>query len=125
LNIYLAQEAKAFLTNQSVSMSEDILTGEVDISLESIDTTNLFLKYSLVEKESDKTNFAGENCMQVVLASNSMGLESADLTQPITYTLDLPGYLPEDIVLYLWLQTLDEPYDEETCKVHNVIEVNL
>lgn len=125
LNIYLAQEAKAFLTNQSVSMTDDILTGEVDISLEGIETTNLFLKYSLVEKESDKTNFAGENCMQVVLANGSMSLESADLTQPVTYNLDLPGYLPEDIVLYLWLQTLDEPYDEETCKVHNVIEVNL
>jgi thiol-disulfide isomerase/thioredoxin len=125
LNIYLAQEAKAFLTNQSVSMSEDILTGEVDISLEDIETTNLFLKYSLVEKESDKTNFAGENCLQVVLANGSMSLENADLTQPVTYNLDLPAYLPEDIVLYLWLQTLDEPYDEETCKVHNIIEVNL
>ncbi|MDY6916288.1 MAG: hypothetical protein SVM86_08255 [Candidatus Cloacimonadota bacterium] len=125
LTTYLNQEARAFLDNNETTITEEEISGLVQIELQAVSQTNLYLKYSLVELESDKTNFAGEKCKQVVLANGSQLLETTDLSQPIQYNLDLPDYLPEDIVLYLWLQTLDEPYDEESCKIYNVIEVNL
>jgi len=37
----------------------------------------------------------------------------------------MPSTVPDDIVLYVWLQTLEDPYNADTCKIYNVIEEDI
>jgi len=104
----------------------DTLTGEVSIDKkDELPMTNLYLKYALVEQESRVLNHVGENCEQVVIAKGKKFIGDADLSQPVNFNLEMPDEIPDDIKFYIWLQTLDNTYNANTCKIYNVIEENI
>ena len=117
-------EPSAFLKDFIYEIDGDSLNGSMQIDIDdNVNLDNLYLKYVLVEEVSSYSNvFSGEPCRQVVIAKDRIFVGDSDLSQPVTFSLLLPVNLPDDIKLYIWLQTLEDPYNNETCKIYNVIE---
>ena len=123
---YAEIDASAVLKNLEYELDGPNLSGSVQIELEeSVSQENLFLKFSLVEIVSDVLNSAGAPCRQVVKANGEVDLSSLDLNNPVEFSFYTTANMPSDARFYLWLQTIEEPYNEETCKVYNVIEQDL
>ena len=119
-------DAAANLKNIEYQIDGVHLNGTVQIGLtEAVSQQNLFLKYSLVEVTSDILNNHGSPCRQVVMANDELDLSTSDLNVPLQFDFQVPVSLPSDAKFYLWLQTVEEPYNEESCKIYNVIEINL
>ncbi len=119
---FFDQEALAELKYFSYTMS-DTLSGQVRIRKDdSIPLNDLYLKYALVEKVSSVLGHSGRPCEQVVIAKGMKFIGDEDFSDPISFKLGMPSTVPDDIVLYVWLQTLEDPYNADTCKIYNVIE---
>ena len=119
-------DAAASLKNVEYQIDGIYLNGSVQIELEeSVLQENLFLKFSLVEIVSDVLNNAGAPCRQVVRANDELELSEIDLNEPVSFSFQTTSHLPSDAKFYLWLQTIEEPYNAETCKVYNIIEQDL
>ncbi len=124
INHYADMEAVAFLDSLTYSIEGNILNGSIKLSFNRQDIENLKLNAIVVEKESDVLNYNQQNCRQVVLAYSSTDIQPAD--GYVTFTIsDLPEQLPDDSQIIVWLQTMDETYNPETCKVYNVIEEDI
>ncbi|HEX37328.1 MAG TPA: hypothetical protein ENG70_00465 [Candidatus Cloacimonetes bacterium] len=104
----------------------DTLQGQVTIDKkDELPTDNMYLKYALVERVSSVVGYTGEPCEQVVIAKGKKYIANEDLSQPVQFSLEMPHTIPDDVVLYLWIQTLENPYNADTCKIYNVIEENI
>ncbi len=115
-------DALAQLEDFSFSLG-DTLHGQISIDgKDELPLQNLYLKYALVERVSSVVGYTGEPCEQVVIARGKKYIGDEDLSQPVQFTLEMPHDVPDDVVLYIWLQTLDNPFDPTTCKIYNVVE---
>ena len=131
----LLEPLKVLLTDVQTDLSETLLTGSVQIDIDpSIVRDNLNLVAVLMEDYNEEyTNNHGEPHYNIALKritidistinqSDSVEFEIAGLDElPIWYT----DGLPEDLTLVIWVQRLDQLYDEGTCAAYNVIEVSL
>jgi len=126
------QPLQAVLTEANAVINGIELTGSVTLDIdESISLENLKLVLILQEDtNTDYHNYNGEDLHNIVLKREIVDIVSC--TGEINFTIsgldDLAsGYdgLPEDLSLLIWIQTMDDPYDQSTCKVHNVIEISL
>ncbi len=131
----LSESLKVLLTDVQTDLSETLLTGSVQIDIDpSIVRDNLNLVAVLMEDYNEEyTNNHGEPHYNIALKritidistinqSDSVEFEIAGLDElPIWYT----DGLPEDLTLVIWVQRLDQSYDEGTCAAYNVIEVSL
>ena len=125
LNTFFDQDALAELKNFSYTMS-DTLSGQVTIRKDySLPMEDLYIKYALIEKVSSVLGYTGRPCEQVVIAKGMKYIGDEDLSNPISFKLGMPSTVPDDIVLYVWLQTLKDPYNADTCKIYNVIEEDI
>jgi len=125
ITTFFDQDALAEIKDFSYTMS-DTLAGQVTIDNEdTLPLDDLYLKFALVEKESSAIGYTGRPCEQVVIAKGMKFIGDEDFANPISFKLGLPSTIPDDIVLYIWLQTLEDPYNADTCKIHNVIEENI
>jgi len=119
------ENALAKILDFSYTLS-DTLSGQVMIDKDdTLPLDHLYLKYALVEKESSVTGYTGRPCEQVVIAKGMKDISNEDLEQPVSFKLEMPSTVPEDIVLYIWVQTLADPYNADTCKIYNVIEEDI
>ncbi|MDP8269185.1 MAG: hypothetical protein P9L97_10690 [Candidatus Tenebribacter davisii] len=116
------------LSDVETIINADSLYGSVQIELDpSISTDNLFLVTTLMEKLStEHQNHNGENLHNIELKRETVSISSSGLQNFVIPDLDqlASGYqqLPDDIVLVLWVQTLENPYNQSTCTIYNVIE---
>ena len=126
ITTFFDQNALAELKNFSYTIS-DTLSGQVTIRKDySLPMEDLYIKYALVEKVSSVINpYTGRPCEQVVIAKGMKNISEEDFSNPISFKLGMPSTVPDDIVLYVWLQTLEDPYNADTCKIYNVIEEDI
>ncbi|MBN2461772.1 MAG: hypothetical protein JXB60_09205 [Candidatus Cloacimonetes bacterium] len=119
----LNQETEVFLNDLDYSVNENMIDASVSVNLvENFPLADLNLKFTLVEEVSRINNYAGDPCLQVALYNGSVVIEAADLSVPIGFTVNLPDPpVPEDLVLYVWVQTIADEYDPEVCRIHNII----
>lgn len=104
----------------------DTLFGQVTLDKDdALSLDDLYLKYVLVEKVSRYDNYVGDPCKQVVIAKDKKYIGDEDLSQPVQFSLEMPATVPDDIILYIWVQTLADPYNSDTCKIYNVIEEDI
>ncbi|MDP8241696.1 MAG: thioredoxin family protein, partial [Candidatus Celaenobacter antarcticus] len=126
ITTFFDQDALVELKHFSYTMS-DTLFGQVTIRKDdSLPMEELYIKYALVEKVSSVINpYTGRPCEQVVIAKGMKNIGEEDFSNPISFKLGMPSTVPDDIVLYVWLQTLEDPYNADTCKIYNVIEEDI
>ncbi len=123
------------LSDVQTTMTDTLFTGSVMIELDpSVSTSNLALVAVLMEDYNDEyLNNHGDPHHNIALKRITVDISSLDLTDPVTFEISdldiLPTWytngLPEDITLVIWVQTLESPYNQNTCAVYNVIEVSL
>jgi len=126
LNTFFGQDALAEIKNFSYTIS-DTLYGQISIKKnEAIPLEDLYVKYVLVEEVSSVVNiYSHKYCEQVAIAKGMKFIGDEDFSNPISFKLGLPSTVPDDIVLYIWLQILEDPYNADTCKIYNVIEEDI
>jgi thiol-disulfide isomerase/thioredoxin len=126
INQFTDQPALVFLSGFDGTIVDNQLNGSIDIELDqTLSKENLYLRYALVQTVTEYTNYAGDACKQVVIAHDKTPVTIPDLTGAQQFILTLPESYPDNVKLYLWLQTMEEIYDPETCKVYNAIEEEL
>ncbi len=121
----VGEDALAQLLDFSYTVS-DTLSGQVTIDNDdTLPLDDLYLKYTLVEKVSSVNGYNGRPCEQVVIAKGMKDISNEDLENPVSFKLEMPPAVPDDIVLYVWVQTIEDPYNADTCKIYNVIEEDI
>ncbi len=133
----LQQDPPALLEIIQASLAENTISGSIDITLNNVSTDNLALVLVLMENYNDEyLNYHGEPHHNIVLMRETIDISELNLTEPVSFELTelntLPQWyidnstgLPDDLTLVLWVQTLETPYNQNTCVVHNVIEVQI
>ncbi len=128
LNDYLAVDARALLSDGRMEWSgaDNEMMVYLDIDLdEYMDETDLIVRYALVEETAQSNG--GDYYHQAVLwkggvAYTSLEASSGNFDEDYRFNFEYAGDLPDDTVLYVWLQTMHTQYGND-CKVYNVIEV--
>ena len=115
------------LYDLQASLEVDQLTGSVILNVEpSISTSDLYLKFVILEDlNTEYYNFNGDHLHNVVWAREEISLSGSNFDDPIQFAITDLSDLPDDITLIVWVQTLESPYNGNTCKVYNVIEKSL
>lgn len=126
INQFTDEPALAFLNDFEATVVDNQLNGSINLELDqTVSKENLYLRYALVQTQTEYTNYAGEPCKQVVIAHDKTVVSIPDLAGTQQFELALPQPTPDNVKLYFWLQTMEETYDPETCKIYNVIEEEL
>jgi len=131
VNQIAATDSKINLSNPDFIVSGQALSGTIRLTLldQSVDTTQLKLKYAIIDKESTYfNNYAGDPCRNVVLAKGTKPLQGIDLSQPVYFNLPLNNLplvygnnLPIDSYLIIWVQVTPEPFSSNAT-VFNALE---
>ncbi len=134
----LQEQLLVSLSNVQSNLTDSLLTGSVQIEIDpSIPTENLTLVAVLMEDYNDEyLNNHGDPHYNIVLKRTTFDISALNLDDPIDFEITdldvLPQWymdntigLPEDLTLVIWVQTLEIPYNQNTCAVYNVIEVSL
>ena len=122
---FIDVDALAELKDLSYTIS-DTLFGEITVDkTDALSSDDLYLKFTLVEKVSSVNGYNGRPCEQVVIAKGMKNISAENLDSPVSFELEMPSTVPDDIVLYVWLQTVADPYNADTCKIYNVIEEDM
>ncbi len=134
----LQESLLALLTDVQTNLTDTLLTASVQIELDpSIPTDNLSLVAVLMEDyNEDYPNYHGDPHHNIALKRITVDISTLNLDDPISFEINeldvLPQWymdnatgLPEDLTLVIWIQTLETPYNQNSCAVHNVIEVSL
>ncbi|MCK5051998.1 MAG: hypothetical protein KAS53_09770 [Candidatus Cloacimonetes bacterium] len=134
----LQESLLALLTDVQTNLTDTLLTASVQIELDpSIPTDNLSLVAVLMEDyNEDYPNYHGDPHHNIALKRITVDISTLNLDDPISFEINeldvLPQWymdnatgLPEDLTLVIWVQTLETPYNQNSCAVHNVIEVSL
>jgi thiol-disulfide isomerase/thioredoxin len=128
----LEEPLTARLNDAAAVIEENVLTGSVNIDIDT-DIPLDDLKLVLILQEdtnSDYTNYNGEILHNVVMERRVLDIAThSQLMEFSISDLDvlLPAYegLPEDLTLVIWIQKLEDSYDQSTCKAYNVIELTV
>ncbi|MEA2095736.1 MAG: PKD domain-containing protein [Candidatus Cloacimonadota bacterium] len=134
----LQEPISVLLSDLQINLTDTLLTTSVQIELDpSISTDNLSLVAVLMEDyNEDYPNHHGDPHHNIVLKRITVDISTFNLDNPVNFEIDeldvLPQWymdnatgLPEDLTLMIWIQTLETPYNQNSCAVHNVIEVSL
>ncbi|MCF7858610.1 MAG: hypothetical protein K9N07_04715 [Candidatus Cloacimonetes bacterium] len=129
---HLQESPEITFSDIQTTLTSTQLNGSVSLSLEnSLSIENLFLVAVLMEDYNDEyPNYQGEPHHNIALKRVKIDLSTLNLSDPVSF--DLPGLdelpdwydsLPTDLVLVLWIQKLENEYDQSTCAVYNMIEI--
>ncbi len=134
----LQEPLLALLTDVQTNLSDVLLTGSVQIELDlSIPTDNLTLVAVLMENYNEEyPNHHGDPHHNIALKRVTVDISTLNLDDPVSFEINeldvLPQWymdnatgLPEDLTLVIWVQTLGTPYNQNSCAVHNVIEISI
>jgi thiol-disulfide isomerase/thioredoxin len=122
---YFALEADYLLTGFDYTINQEVLSFALTAETMITDQPDLQLRYALIDKETDVNNAAGEPCRNVVIAKGSVSLSADDLNSILNAELSIPDFSFNDSRLVVWIQTVEDNYDEDTCFVHNVYEYEI
>ena len=108
----------------NATLEADTLNGSVLLSVDaSVPLEDLYLKFTLIEDENTNyLNAAHEYPLNVVIAKGELSISAYNFDEPVEFALSGLSDLPDDITLVIWVQTLENPYNSNTCKVYNVTE---
>ena len=108
----------------NATLEADNLNGSVLLSIDSsVPLEDLHLKFVLIENENTNyQNAAHKHPLNVVIAKSEVSLSQSNFDEPVEFALSGLSDLPDDITLVIWVQTLADPYNSNTCKVYNVTE---
>ncbi len=134
----LQEPLLVLLTDIQTNLTDSLLTGSIQIEIDpSIETNNLTLVAVLMEDFNEEyPNHHGDPHHNIALKRISVDISALNLDDPVSFEITeldvLPQWymdnatgLPEDITLVIWVQTLETPYNQNSCAVHNVIKVSL
>ena len=134
----LQEPLLALLTDVQTNLTDISLTASVQIEIDpSIPTGNLSLVAVLMEDYNEEyPNHHGDPHHNIALKRIAVDISTLNLDDPVSFEIDeldvLPQWymdnatgLPEDLTLVIWIQTLETPYNQNSCAVHNVIEISL
>ena len=131
----LQEPLSVLLTDIQTTLTDTLLTGSVQIEVDpSIPTENLSLVVVLMEDYNEEyPNDNGDPHHNIALKRITVDISTLNLDDPVEFVIDgldvLPTWyeneLPEDLTLVLWVQTLETPYNQNSCAVHNVIEISI
>ena len=134
----LQEPLLALLTDVQTNLTDTLLIASVQIVIDpSIPTDNLSLVAVLMEDYNEEyPNHHGDPHHNIALKRISVDISTLNLDDPVSFEIDeldvLPQWymdnatgLPEDLTLVIWVQTLETPYNQNSCAVHNVIEISL
>ncbi len=122
---FFEQEAQFTFDEFAYTTNETMLSFNIKIETEVSGAENLQLRYALIEKVTDVTNAAGQPCRNVVIEKGALALTSGDLNVVLEEEFQLPDFTFTDPKLVFWVQTIEEPYNSETCLIHNVNEYDI
>ncbi len=108
----------------NTTLEADTLNGSVLLNIDgSVPLDDLFLKFTLIENENTNYfNAAHEYPKNVVIAKGELLISTHDFDEPVEFALPGLSYLPDDITLVIWVQTLANPHNSSTCNIYNVTE---
>lgn len=108
----------------NATLEADTLNGSVLLNVDgSVPLEDLHLKFVLIENENTNyLNAADEHPLNVVIAKGELSISAHNFNEPVEFALSGLTDLPDDITLVIWVQTLEDPYNSDTCKVYNVTE---
>lgn len=135
----LLQEPLAVaLTDVETNLTDTLLTASVHVEIDpTIPTENLTLVAVLMEDYNEEyPNHHGDPHHNIALKRVTIDISALNLDDPVNFEINeldvLPQWymdnatgLPEDITLVIWVQTLETPYNQNTCTAYNTIEVSL
>lgn len=127
-NQILAGTPEAFLNNISWTDNGEMIDGTVDVDLQGIQTANLYLRAALVDERPELFYVSGGARIYNVLFALGEEEISDSGTAEFRISYDLPSYaneMPAHTKLVLWLQTREQTYNPDTCKVHTAAQVKL
>ncbi len=134
----LQEPLTVLLTDVETNLTDISLTGSVQIEIDpSVPTDNLTLVAVLMEDYNEEyPNYQGDAHHNIALKRVTVDISTSNLDDPVSFEINeldvLPQWymdnatgLPEDLTLVLWVQTLETPYNQDSCAVHNVIEISI
>lgn len=88
---------------------------------------NLRFKYALIDKVSSYNNLQGEPFRNVVISKDELELtpDMFNGSALVEARIEVPDFEFNYPAVVVWIQTIEEIYDEETCRVHNVYEYEI
>ncbi|MCD6176211.1 MAG: hypothetical protein J7K29_00065 [Candidatus Cloacimonetes bacterium] len=131
----LQEPLSVLLTDIQTTLTDTLLTGSVQIEVDpSIPTENLSLVVVLMEDYNEEyPNDNGDPHHNIALKRITVDISAINRSDTVEFLIPdsdvLPTWyeneLPEDLTLVLWVQTLETPYNQNSCAVHNVIEISI
>ncbi len=108
----------------NTTLEADTLNGSVLVNVDgTVPLTDLYLKFTLIEMENtDYFNSSHQHPLNVIIAKGKLSISEHNFDEPVEFALSGLTDLPDDITLVIWVQTLADPYNSDTCKVYNVTE---
>lgn len=132
----LQEPLTVVLSDVQTELTDVSLTGTVKIEVDaSVSSDDLTLVAVLMEDyNADYPNHHGDPHYNIALKRVTVDTSALNLDNPVNFEINeldvLPQWymdnatgLPEDLTLILWVQTLEIDYNEDSCKIYNVIEV--
>ncbi|RLC51721.1 MAG: hypothetical protein DRH79_05785 [Candidatus Cloacimonadota bacterium] len=134
----LQEQPLISLSDLQAAVTDTLLTGSIKIELDtSLTSYNLKLVAVLLDDSNDQyLNHHGDPHLNIALHRTTLDISSHDLSEPVTFEIqnldDLPVWyinnnagLPDDLSLVIWIQFLEDEYNQDTCTIYNVIQVSL
>ncbi|MCD4817762.1 MAG: PKD domain-containing protein [Candidatus Cloacimonetes bacterium] len=117
---------EAGITLEAMNLENNTLDIEVSLDLEeTVSLNNLKLKYILMEELDDQhQNHDGEYLHNVVYYRNDIDISAYNgetIEFSITDLDEFPPEVSEDLILVIWIQTVEEVFNTNTCNVYNVL----
>ncbi len=128
MNTQANEKAKIILNSLSATKDALAVSGSVDIFHNgAVNPSDLYLNYLLIaDTISQYTNYAGDPLHQTVIAKGKQLLDFSLSSQTFSIPTDnLPIDYPNDAKVIVFVQTMHDTYNSETCIVHNVAQVSV
>lgn len=124
---FITEDAQLSLTNVEFEKNGNTITGSVKINpFVNLDLSNTYLRAVVYEKETTATHFVSHEIQKNVVRARAMvDISSANLSNPISFTINSTKYISNDTYLVIWVQkNVDfSTINPSTDKVYNCIEV--
>lgn len=124
---FITEDAQLSLTDLQFEKNGNTITGSVKINpFVNLDLTNTYLRAVVYEKETTATHYINHEIQKNVVRARAMvDISSANLSNPISFTINSTKYISNDTYLVLWVQknVSFSAIEPATDKIYNCIEV--
>ena len=118
----LASTFQAQIHVREETFSSDVYHAVLQIIFDEISTDNFFLRYVVMEDlDTEHTNAIGESLHNVVLYRGEQSLETYQSGENIEIQIENISAYPIDSTIIYWVQTVSETYNQNSCKIYNVL----